>query len=383
MADETVAWAPGSSDPKVAFAEFQLHLREVTPRLRVVPVVVALNVLVFAAMVAAGVKVLGPTNDQALRWGADYGPVTLGGEPWRLLTNVFVHFGIVHIAANMIALLSAGPVVERLFGPLAFAALYFAAGIAGSLLSVGAHPLVLSAGASGAIFGVYGALGVFVLRERGAIPRVVFSKLGSVAGSFIAYNIMYGAAHAGIDNTAHLGGLLGGAAAGAFLVRPLALGRPTEARLPALVVIATCVLVLAVTVALPRPVAFETITKTYGDREEPVLAHFNETLRQLNAGKISAEMAADDIERVTIPAWGELDAAVRRQGESWRRSSPPPLQVHVYDLLQQLIEIRQKGWVRMEGALRTGGLQAFVEAMSSTEASVQANLKQIEAVKSE
>ena len=123
MADETVAWAPGSSDPKIAFAEFKLHLREITPRLYVVPLVVALNVLVFAIMVATGVSASQPTIPDVLRWGADYGPLTLQGQPWRLVTNVFVHFGVVHLLANMVALLSSGAVVERLFGPLAFATL--------------------------------------------------------------------------------------------------------------------------------------------------------------------------------------------------------------------------------------------------------------------
>src|SRR5215472_14452973 len=139
VADETVAWAPGSSDPKVAFEEFKLHLREITPRLRVVPVVVALNVLVFAVMVAMGASALNPTIDDVIPWGADYGPLTLGGQPWRFVTNVFVHFGAIHLLANMAALLSAGPIVERLFGPLAFAAVYVAAGIMGSFERTANH----------------------------------------------------------------------------------------------------------------------------------------------------------------------------------------------------------------------------------------------------
>jgi hypothetical protein len=113
-----------------------------------------------------------------------------------------------------------------------------------------------------------------------------------------------------------------------------------------------------------------------------VLAHFNGTLRQLDAGKITAEAAADDIEHVTIPAWRELDESVRRQGAVWRRSSPPALQAHVFDLLQQLLEIRREGWARMVEALRTGGRPAFAEVMSSTEVAVQANIKQMDAVKS-
>jgi rhomboid protease GluP len=202
MADQTVAWAPGSADPKVAFAEFKLHLRTITPRLAVVPTVIGLNVLVYAAMVATGVSPMNPTVVAAIHWGADYGPLTQAGQPWRLLSNIFVHFGAIHLCANMLALASAGPIVERLFGSLAFAALYLAAGILGSLTSLAVHPVIVSAGASGAIFGIYGALGAVVLLHRRAIPRVVLSKLGGVAGSFIAYNVAFGFGHAGIDNAA-------------------------------------------------------------------------------------------------------------------------------------------------------------------------------------
>jgi hypothetical protein len=80
-------WAPGSADPKVAFAEFQRHLREITPRVRVLPTIFALNVLVFAAMVAGGVSAINPTVADALAWGANYGPRTLSGQPWRLVAR--------------------------------------------------------------------------------------------------------------------------------------------------------------------------------------------------------------------------------------------------------------------------------------------------------
>ncbi len=265
MADETVAWAPGSTDPKIAFAEFKLHLREITPRLYVVPVVVALNVLVFAIMVAKGVSASNPTIPDVLRWGADYGPLTLGASPgaWdQRLRPLRCHSP----PRQHGRALSSGPIVERLFGPLAFAALYLAAGITGSLASTAIHPLVVSAGASGAIFGVYGALGALVLLQRGTIPGVVFSKLGGVAGSFIVYNIVFGAAHAGIDNIAHLGGLVGGAAAGALLLRPLTPGRSRELRRPLLIATAACALGLIVSHALPRPLAFDEIREGLWNR---------------------------------------------------------------------------------------------------------------------
>jgi rhomboid protease GluP len=384
MAEETVAWAPGSTDPKIAFAEFKLHLREITPRLYVVPAVVALNVLVFAIMVATGVSVSNPTIPQLLRWGADYGPLTLGGQPWRLGTNVFVHFGIIHLLANMAALLSSGAVVERLFGPLAFAALYLAAGITGSLASTAIHPLVVSAGASGAIFGVYGALGALVLLQRGAIPAVVLSRLGGVAGSFIFYNIVYGAAHAGIDNTAHLGGLIGGAAAGALLIRPLIPARPNEARRPVLITAGACALSLIVVLALPRPLAFDAIVKSFGVGEHTALTGYNALVEKLNVNQLSYQDAANQLEYSILPGWRQTRTALESQSAAWRRKQPTtPVQERLLALLERVVVVRDDGWTRMVPALRASDRQAFIEGSRTMEANMKEIMDEIQSLKPE
>jgi rhomboid protease GluP len=383
MADETVAWAPGSADPKIAFGEFKLHLREITPRLYVVPAVVTLNVLVFGVMVATGVSALNPSIDHALRWGADYGPFTLAGQPWRLVTNVFVHFGVIHLLANMAALLSSGAIVERLFGPLSFAALYLVAGITGSVLSITVHPLVVSAGASGAIFGVYGALGALVLLQRGAIPKSVFSRLGGVAGSFIAYNILYGAAHAGIDNMAHLGGLVGGAAAGALLIRPLIPARPVERRRPLLLVAGACALGLVVAFALPRPLDFETILKNFAAGESAAIEAYNAMIERLDANQISAQEAADTLERTIVPAWQKTGAALEEQAQTWeRRQTTTPLQDRLLGLLEQTVSTREAGWTQMIAALRANDHAAFVQVLNDMEATMKGVMQEIQSLKS-
>jgi len=356
MADETVAWAPGSTDPKIAFAEFKLHLREITPRLYVVPAVVALNVLVFAVMVATGVSASNPTIPQVLRWGADYGPLTLDGQPWRLVTNVFVHFGVVHLLANMVALLSAGAIVERLFGPLAFAALYLAAGITGSLASTVIHPIVVSAGASGAIFGVYGALGALALSQRGAIPSVVISKLGGVAGSFIVYNIVFGATHAGIDNIAHLGGLVGGASAGALLLRPLTPGRSETMRRPALVAAGSLALALGAALLLPRPFSYEAIVSEFAAGETAAIEPSNVALGQLGRHEIGMEDVANQIELGILPGWRKTRATLERNTKQFlaRSTGVPPKLQRGLELLDQAAIAREEGWTQMVAALRAG-----------------------------
>jgi rhomboid protease GluP len=374
MADGAVVepWAPGSADPKVAFAEFQLHLREITPRVRVLPAIFALNVLVFAAMVASGVSAINPTIAGALTWGANYGPRTLNGEPWRLVANFFVHFGIVHLAANMFALWNAGGVVERLFGPLAFAALYLAAGLTASIASLAVHPTVVSAGASGAIFGIYGALAAFVLLRRGAIPKVVLSRLGGVAGSFIFYNVVYGAAHAGIDNAAHLGGLIGGFAAGAFLIRPLAIDRPSERRRPALTVAAAVVLAGAVVLVMPRPLDFQAILKDFATSEEAILAAYNAATGSLDAHEIDAAQTADRIDRIVLPPWHAAHAKLQSQTNTWlHQSKGTPAQKRLFELILQDAEVREAGWTRVAAALRTGDGPAAMAAAHDMNEAVQ------------
>jgi membrane associated rhomboid family serine protease len=255
MADETVeAQRPGQPAAGAAVAEFKNFLRTVTPRLWLVPGIIGINVAVFALMVAGGVDAFAPGAEPVLRWGANFGPKTLGGEPWRLLASIFLHFGAIHLLMNMVALADAGRMVERIFGHVRFATIYLTAGLCGSAASLLVHPQVVSAGASGAVFGVYGALGGFLLRERGAIPRPVLSRLSRVALGFIGYNMLYGFTQPNIDVAAHIGGVLSGAVAGAYLSRPLAPGRRDPLRKVA-VVAAACASTLVLLYVLVPPLA--------------------------------------------------------------------------------------------------------------------------------
>lgn len=366
------SWAPASADAKVAFAEFQLHLREITPRVRVVHAIFALNVLVFAAMVASGVSVFKPTVVDALTWGANYGPRTLSGQPWRLVANVFVHFGIVHLAANMFVLWNVGGVVERLFGPLAFAAIYFAAGITASVASLVVHPTVVSAGASGAVFGVYGALAAFVLLRRGAIPKVVLSRLGGIAGSFIVFNVIYGAAQTEIDNAAHLGGLIGGFAAGAFLIRPLVLGRPSEPRRPALTVAAAVVLAGVVVLAMPRPLEFQAIIKDFAVSEKAVWATYNATMKGMWGEKIGLLQASNEIAPI-LPQCYAAQAKLETESKIWLRQHPGvTLQSRALAIVGRASQVQCAGIDRVVTTLRKRDMAGMVIATLDTERDAQA-----------
>lgn len=196
-------------------AQFQLAPARVTY------ILIGLNVLVFLLMLASGVSFTEPTILQLLHWGANFGPLDRAGQWWRLFTACFLHIGFLHIAFNMYVLYQAGPFTERLYGGLRFLVLYLVAGISGNVLGIFLHPMTVSAGASGAIFGVYGGLLAFLLRHRGALRPEAASAIGRSALIFIGFNLFYGLASAHIDVTAHVGGLFAGFLVGLVLVRPL------------------------------------------------------------------------------------------------------------------------------------------------------------------
>lgn len=203
---------------KSAHADLQVKLKGLTPVFIVTPCLVGLNVLVFCLMVATGASVMDPGMSDLIRWGASYGPLSLGPEPWRIVTAMFVHIGIIHLAFNMWCLWSLGALAERLMGNWNFLILYLLSGVGGSLVSLWLHPRLVSAGASGAIFGLAGGLIALLGMKKAQISSAAMQQALKSVVIFVIYNLAYGM-KGGIDNAAHLGGLLSGAALGAFLPR--------------------------------------------------------------------------------------------------------------------------------------------------------------------
>ena len=173
----------------------------------------AINLVVWGATMLAG----GSQNtDVLLRFGAMYGPFIATGDYWRLFTAMFLHIGIPHLLFNSFGLLVFGSLVERIYGPIRFVTIYILAGLAGSVASYSFNMLSIGAGASGAIFGVLGALAAFFFARRdmlGAMGRQNLLGLVIIA----AFNLIFGFVTPGIDNWAHMGGLLGGVLIGLAL----------------------------------------------------------------------------------------------------------------------------------------------------------------------
>src|SRR6185312_2591090 len=157
------------------------------------------------------VNFLSPDTESLVRWGANFRPATLQGEWWRLLTNCFLHIGILHLLMNMYALLYIGLILEPYLGKARFLAAYLLTGIAASAASLWFHDLTVSAGASGAIFGMYGVF--LAMLTTNFIEKSARKNLLISISVFVAYNLMNGM-KGGIDNSAHLGGLVAGLAIG-------------------------------------------------------------------------------------------------------------------------------------------------------------------------
>ena len=348
---------PVASANPHAEKEFARRLLATTPHAYVTPLIIAANLAVFAVMVALGIQVLGGRAEEYLRFGANFAPLTTGGEWWRLFTCTFIHFGIVHLAFNMWALWDSGRLTERLFGNARFAALYVFAGLCGSSASMLWNQEVISGGASGAVFGVFGALLAYMVVERGSIPPATLNHLRVSTSIFVVYSLFYGFVQSGIDNAAHLGGLAGGFIMGLILARPLDETGRGRGRLRRL---ALAVLLAAVT--LPTAALYTPDTsrvyrearelqkeiEVFSAEEKRLQTEFMAIAEKSRAKKIDAAVALAQLQTGILPAW---DAAVARFASVELDTRAPSRKD--YDLLLRYATARRDGMHAVAAYLAT------------------------------
>jgi len=191
----------------------------------ITPIIIELNLLVFILMVVSGVNFFAPNTIDIIHWGGNFKPLVMAGEWWRLISCMFLHFGIIHIAFNMYALFFIGVYLEPLLGRIKFATAYLAAGLLSSVASTWWHTEnVVGAGASGAIFGLYGVF--LALLTTNIVDKQARQALLKSIGIFVGYNLFYGLTVKEIDNSAHIGGLLSGLVIGYVLY--LSFREPSE-----------------------------------------------------------------------------------------------------------------------------------------------------------
>ena len=167
--------------------------------------IILINLIVFGLMYVFG---NGSENiDTLIKFGANYAPLTKSGEYYRLITSAFLHIGVIHLLCNLYALYVIGPQIEQFFGRVKYILIYLFSAIMGSLFTlVLSGDNTVSAGASGAIFGLFGAILYFGYTYRGYIGNAIISQIVPV----ILLNLFIGLTSTNIGNAAHIGGLVGG-----------------------------------------------------------------------------------------------------------------------------------------------------------------------------
>ncbi len=197
--------------------------------------------MVFVHLLVGGVDVwagappssilLGDRSPQALvLFGARADWLIRTGEPWRLLSCVFLHAGFFHLGLNMLALFGLGRLCEAVYGPQRLLGLFLVSGLLGCVLShIGGT--VLSVGASGAVFGLMGAGVVFGIRSRSKLPAPLRSVFGRGLMPWVVLNLVIGLSVPRIDNLGHIGGMLGGSACALFFGDRLVPGREGDPRI--------------------------------------------------------------------------------------------------------------------------------------------------------
>lgn len=344
--------------------DFAAQLKRLTPKTWGTISLLGINLLIFVAMVCTGVSPLNPDVPDLLKWGSDYGPFTAKeGQWWRLLTSTFVHIGLLHIALNMWCLWDVGRFTERLFGNGGFLCLYFLSGLGGSLTSLAWEPLAVSAGASGAIFGLYGGLLSFLTFARaGLIPPSILLQLRNSTLVFVGYNLLYGLKGSisgeSISMAAHLGGLATGFLAGLTLRRSIS----EPAKRPAWGWIAAGALALLLVIAaLPiraRVLGHPTVRcldeiQHLGLVESDVVTRFKRIIGEMD--KVAGKDTAQSLEKEVLVPW---DASIARL-----RALPPvegELGVDKEKLLRYAT-LKSEGWHIMVKCLReadAAGMQA-------------------------
>ncbi|MBV8817751.1 MAG: rhomboid family intramembrane serine protease [Acidobacteriaceae bacterium] len=357
----TILGPSTEAPPNPAFA-FAVRLHQVTPRVFVTQALILINVLVFVAMLIGGVPIFDPSPPVLVKWGANFGPETIGhGQWWRLLTSTFLHIGLIHIAFNMAVLFQIGSFVERLLGNAGFLILYIASGLAGSCVSMAVHPQIVCAGASGAIFGLYGGLlGFLLLQNDNSIPSETVRSLQRGAMVFIGYNVIFGFARAGTDIAAHGGGLIMGFLCGMVLSTSLAVDpRPQRLRRNALVAAGASLLVVGSAIALPRPVDIVDEIKHFTLTETTTSAAYSAALKKANLqDQLPVAIA---IENDILPACkAERDRLASLKGLATRQQM-------VVSTMVRYMDRRREAWEMFARAIRNRNPALLLEAQKTHE----------------
>ena len=389
---------------------FRDALRERTPWPLVMPVLVAVNVIVFLGMGWGS-----SDHDALVSWGASFGPRTTNAEWWRLLASMFVHGGFFQLLINCAALVQLGLILERLVGHVTFAAVYFAAGILASLVSLSDYPMATSYGASGAIFGLYGLLvasfawtavarprpaasvepelapatnGMFGLRDLPraepealaslasneasdesdavantgiAITLTAAKQLVPVAALYLLYNLFGTTLEAG----AEVGGFAAGFICGVVLTSGISVRTPPVPRV-AVTMAATVVVAIMSAVPLRGMADVRPEIARVLEVEQRTAATYQAAVTQFKLGTVSPDGLAQVIERKVMPELQAMQTRLKALGRIPAEHQP------LLAGAEEYLRLRDESWRLRAAALHKSSMPALRKAETAERASLEA-----------
>jgi membrane associated rhomboid family serine protease len=327
-------------------------------------VVVLLNLLIFGLMLIGD----GRMSDAAtlVQWGASAGPLTTNGQWWRLLTATFVHTGFVQLVLEMAALAQAGMLVERMAGHVAFTGLYLTSAAFAAAIGLWVDPLPVTAGASGAIFGMYGLLVALIIRgllRRSSltIPIPVVARLAPAAAMFIIYSWSMG----GPQWTSGPATFVIEFAIGMALTRNVAERKP-----PALRVAGLAATVLAIAVVIAAPLRGTTDVRSEISRliavENRTTVSYQTASERFKRGTIERDALARVIERIIVP---ELEATRSRLHAV---AGVPRQQQPLVAGADEFLRLRRESWLLRARALHESSMRLLRDADEKERTSLDA-----------
>jgi rhomboid protease GluP len=358
LAREGIDWAVRHRAKRGPFGD---ALLERTRRLAVTPAIVIVNVAIFLGLLFGSGALSNP--DTLVAWGASFGPRTTNGEWWRLATAAFVHGGALVLIINVAAIVQIGTIIERLIGHSAFAAVYVSAGFFASLMALATSPETVSAGAGGAVFGMYGLLLASFL--RGLLQRSPLSiPLKTLARLVLTGISSHNAATGGFDLAAKAG-LFTGFVFGMVVTRDIRERKPTVQRLA---ISAAATFAIAVMTAIP----LRSVTDIRPELElllaleQRTASAYDAAVLRFRNGRITTKSLAKLIDDTILP---ELHAARARVTALQRvPRAHQPLVTAANDYLK----LRDESWRLRAEALSHANMRLLREADKTERASLAA-----------
>jgi membrane associated rhomboid family serine protease len=344
---------------------FNDFLRARTRWTVVTPLLIALNMVIFTLMLFDAGAVSDPQT--LVNWGGNIALRTTNGDWWRLIAATFVHTGMLHLLATVAGLVPLGLILERAVGPVAFATVYVAAGILGSVVSLWTTSAIrVSVGASAAIFGIYGLLLAALLwclidRPAVSIPVITVRRISVAAGTFILYNLMTD----DLGTTSELTGLATGFASGLVAARGVARTKPAVHHsawlMAATVLIAVVCAVPVRGVADVAPEMARVVAV-----EDRTIGAYDAAVVSFRKHRITADALAEMIDGTILP---ELQVT-RARLKALR--GVPPEHVPLVAAAEEYVQLREQSWRRRAEGLLQSNTRMLREAEETERAALEA-----------